>query len=69
MPDLTAREWAAIVPLIILMVWMGSFAQSFPAFDQRAERSEFWNRRKKLRIERVAVSGPVQTAEVARAAR
>jgi NADH-quinone oxidoreductase subunit M len=27
--DLTPREWVAIVPLLILMLWMGSFSQSF----------------------------------------
>jgi NADH-quinone oxidoreductase subunit M len=27
--DLTGREWAAIVPLLILMVWMGTFTQTF----------------------------------------
>jgi NADH-quinone oxidoreductase subunit M len=29
MPDMTGREWAAILPLIILMVWMGVAAQTF----------------------------------------
>ena len=29
MSDLSGREWAAIVPLLILMVWMGTFTQSF----------------------------------------
>jgi NADH-quinone oxidoreductase subunit M len=29
MPDLNVREYAIIVPLILLMVWMGSFPQSF----------------------------------------
>jgi NADH-quinone oxidoreductase subunit M len=29
LPDLNAREYAISVPLIILMVWMGTFAQSF----------------------------------------
>jgi len=29
MHDLTSREWVAITPLIILMVWMGIFTQSF----------------------------------------
>lgn len=29
MPDMTGREWAAILPLIILMVWMGIAAQTF----------------------------------------
>jgi NADH-quinone oxidoreductase subunit M len=29
MTDLNGREWAAILPLIILMVWMGTFTQTF----------------------------------------
>ena len=29
MTDLTGREWAAILPLLVLMVWMGTFTQSF----------------------------------------
>jgi NADH-quinone oxidoreductase subunit M len=29
MPDLSLREWAAIVPLIVMMVWMGVYSQSF----------------------------------------
>jgi len=29
MPDLNVREYAIIVPLIVLMVWMGTFTQSF----------------------------------------
>jgi NADH-quinone oxidoreductase subunit M len=29
MPDLGVREWAAIVPLIAMMVWMGVYSQSF----------------------------------------
>ena len=29
MPDLGFREYAIIVPLILLMLWMGSYTQSF----------------------------------------
>jgi NADH-quinone oxidoreductase subunit M len=29
MPDLSLREYAVIVPLIVLMVWMGTYTQSF----------------------------------------
>ena len=28
-PDLRLREWAAIVPLLVMMVWMGVYSQSF----------------------------------------
>ena len=29
MPDLNLREWAAVVPMIVMMVWMGVYSQSF----------------------------------------
>ncbi len=29
MSDLVPREWAAILPLIVLMVWMGMASQTF----------------------------------------
>jgi NADH:ubiquinone oxidoreductase subunit 4 (subunit M) len=29
MQDLSMREWAAIIPLIVLMVWMGMGPQTF----------------------------------------
>jgi len=29
MYDLNAREWAAMLPLLLLMVWLGTFTQSF----------------------------------------
>jgi len=29
MPDLNMREWACMIPLIAMMVWMGCFSQSF----------------------------------------
>jgi NADH-quinone oxidoreductase subunit M len=34
MPDLNPREWAAVLPLLLLMFWMGIYSQSFmPAID------------------------------------
>ncbi len=29
MPDLTGREWAAMLPLLLLMVWMGTYTKTF----------------------------------------
>ena len=29
MPDLTPREWAAIVPMVVMMFWMGIYTQTF----------------------------------------
>jgi NADH-quinone oxidoreductase subunit M len=28
-PDLALRDWAPLLPLILLMVWLGSYTQSF----------------------------------------
>lgn len=28
-PDLSGREWAPLIPLLVLMVWLGSYTQSF----------------------------------------
>jgi len=67
MPDLTTREWAAILPLVILMVWMGSFAQSFlPSIS--VQNTAILEQTKKLRVERVAIPAR-PTAEVSRANR
>jgi NADH-quinone oxidoreductase subunit M len=67
MPDLTMREWAAITPLLLLMVWMGTFAQSFlPSIS--VQNTAILEQTKKLRTERVAIPAR-QTLEVSRANR
>jgi NADH-quinone oxidoreductase subunit M len=39
MPDLSGREWAPLIPLVILMVWLGSYTQSFmPAISAATSR-------------------------------
>jgi len=39
MPDMKPREWAAIIPLIVMMVWMGVYSQSFlPAVGKTTAR-------------------------------
>ncbi|MEP7353969.1 MAG: proton-conducting transporter membrane subunit, partial [Acidobacteriota bacterium] len=36
MSDMTVREWAAITPFLILMVWMGTYTQTFlPAISSQ----------------------------------
>lgn len=57
MYDLTGREWAAILPLIALMVWMGTFTQSFlpPISAQNAKILDTTHR---LRVERVQLITP-----------
>ena len=39
MPELNLREWACIVPLIVMMVWMGMYTQTFlPAVSETNAR-------------------------------
>jgi len=65
MPDLTTREWMAIAPLLILMVWMGCFAQTFlPSIS--VQNAAILEQTRKLRVERVAIPAR-QTVEVSRA--
>jgi NADH-quinone oxidoreductase subunit M len=56
MYDLTGREWAAIVPLLALMVWMGTFTQSFmPAIS--AQNTRILEQTQMLKVERVRNQG------------
>jgi NADH-quinone oxidoreductase subunit M len=35
MPDFSAREWACVIPLVVMMVWMGMYTQTFlPAVSE-----------------------------------
>ncbi|MGH9557804.1 MAG: complex I subunit 4 family protein, partial [Bryobacteraceae bacterium] len=62
--DLTAREWVAIVPLLALMVWMGTFTQSFlPSIS--AQNARILDTTHALQVERVH-SGVKPLVEVAR---
>jgi NADH-quinone oxidoreductase subunit M len=29
MPDFNAREWACMIPLVVMMVWMGIYTKTF----------------------------------------
>lgn len=67
--DLTPREWVAILPLLALMVWMGTFTQSFmPAIS--AQNARILEQTGKLRVEQVenkkgpGVGGQRSVAEV-----
>jgi NADH-quinone oxidoreductase subunit M len=62
--DLTGREWAPMVPLILLMVWLGCYAQSFlPSIGQATahllEQTSMSNEY------RVSVPLPARSVEVA----
>jgi NADH-quinone oxidoreductase subunit M len=61
MYDLTPREWAAMLPLLALMVWMGTFTQSFmPAIS--AQNARILEETGPLKVERVALP-PARAAE------
>jgi NADH-quinone oxidoreductase subunit M len=52
MYDLSPREWAAILPLLALMVWMGTFTQSFlPPIS--AQNALILEQTQKVKVERV----------------
>jgi len=39
MPDFNAREWACMIPLVVMMVWMGVYTQTFlPAVSEANSR-------------------------------
>ena len=67
MPDLNTREWVAITPLLILMVWMGVYAMSFlPSISaSNAKTLE----QTKVNVEFRVESQPSRGAEVAADAR
>src|SRR5262249_21259816 len=51
MHDLSTREWAAILPLLALMVWMGCYSQTFmPAIT--SQNAVILEQTKKLKVER-----------------
>jgi len=61
-PDLSPREWAIMIPLLILMVWMGTYTQTFlPAIS--AQNAAILKQTQPLQTERVAIPAPT-TAEV-----
>ena len=67
-PDLSMRDWAALVPLIVLMVWLGSYTQSFmpPIDSATAHLLDQTNMNNQYRVE-VSRPATVEFAEAARA--
>jgi len=63
--DLNPREWAAVIPLIVMMVWMGVYSQSFlpPVSKVNAHVLEQTRINVPFRVERFPSTRP----EVARA--
>jgi NADH-quinone oxidoreductase subunit M len=65
--DLTTLEWVAIAPLMILMVWMGTYTQSFlPAIS--SQNASILNQIQQHQLQKaaapvVAPAAKVQTAE------
>jgi NADH-quinone oxidoreductase subunit M len=68
LPDLSGRDWASVVPLILLMVWLGSYTQSFmPTITSAtAHLLEQTSMNNEYRV-KLAIPKPVQVAELANA--
>ncbi|HZQ53742.1 MAG TPA: NADH-quinone oxidoreductase subunit M [Bryobacteraceae bacterium] len=68
LPDLSGRDWASVVPLILLMVWLGSYTQSFmpPISSATAHLLEQTSMNNEYRV-KLAAPKPVQVAEVTNA--
>jgi NADH-quinone oxidoreductase subunit M len=68
-PDLTLREWVAIMPLLILMVWMGMQSQTFlPSIGASNSKTlAVVERRSEQQVKQVQPKPAKQTQEVERA--
>ena len=66
--DLRPRDWACVVPLIILMIWLGSYAQSFmpPISSATSHLLDQTNMNNQYRVQ-LKQPARVQLAEAARA--
>lgn len=66
--DLNLRDWAPLVPLIALMIWLGSYTQSFmpPITSATSHLLEQTNMNNQYRVA-LPPQGPAQLAEAAHA--
>ncbi len=66
--DLRLRDWAPVAPLLLLMVWLGSFTQSFmpPITTATSHLLDQTNMSNEYRV-KIDVPKPVQVAEVSHA--
>jgi NADH-quinone oxidoreductase subunit M len=58
MPDLNLREWACVVPLVIMMVWMGVYTQTFLAPVSEANMKILNQTSSTARVVMPAAGGP-----------
>jgi NADH-quinone oxidoreductase subunit M len=63
--DLTRRDWVPIVPLVALMVWLGSYTQSFmPVISSATSRTLDQSKINQEYRVKLTTPKPVQTAEI-----
>jgi NADH-quinone oxidoreductase subunit M len=69
LPDLNGREWAAIIPLVVMMVWMGVYSQSFlpPVSRNTAQILKQTNVNVSYRVQAPSMPSVSNPVEVARA--
>jgi NADH-quinone oxidoreductase subunit M len=65
MLDLVGRDWVALVPLVLLMVWLGVYTQSFmPVISAATSRTLDQSKINEEYRVKLTTPQPVQTAEV-----
>jgi NADH-quinone oxidoreductase subunit M len=63
--DLTQRDWVPIVPLVVLMVWLGSYTQSFmPVISSATSRTLDQSKINQEYRVKLTTPKPMQTAEI-----
>jgi NADH-quinone oxidoreductase subunit M len=63
--DLTQRDWVPIVPLVVLMVWLGSYTQSFmPVISSATSRTLDQSKINQEYRVKLTAPKPMQTAEI-----
>jgi NADH:ubiquinone oxidoreductase subunit 4 (subunit M) len=69
MPDLSVREWAVSLPLLLLMFWMGIYTQTFmpPISAQNARILQQYQQQQNRPQLAVAPGGNLSVSEVANA--
>jgi NADH-quinone oxidoreductase subunit M len=69
MPEMDFREWAIMTPLVILMVWMGSYTQSFlpPVSASNAVLLGPIDARREIHVRAMPPKAPAAQPEIANA--
>ena len=67
MPDLSGREWLALAPMVVLMIWMGVYPQTFLPSIGAANAAALAQSKGKVEQQVKTAPAPTKTVEVAHA--